>query len=256
MLIKRIANSEKREQVLFSLLIREDNKHTSLIVGKKRLVEYWKYDLSQSEPSFIDSTEFSEDIIELKRLRQEVLVILNNLQMYTLTLKEENIQKTFSAVIRSFEDTPIARVKHTSCEISKNYDYGILSAFSQSLVILYFFDQNEGKEECKQCPSASQKLSIESSIKYYDFQVSSSLLIQSHDKCQDYLWHLDTEHNLIRSGINRHHEKVDIISREENFIHNDKTMIDISYLNKTHIALLQTNAVSFFNIQDLTVTSR
>ncbi|CAI2370136.1 unnamed protein product [Moneuplotes crassus] len=257
MLIKRITNAENREQVLYSLLIRSDNRHANLIVGRKRQIEYHKYEFTQKEPIFIDSVEFSEDILELKKIGQDVLVLLNNLQMYCLILHDDKIEKKYVAVIRSFADTPISRVKHTSCEISQNMDYGLLNAFSNSLVILYFSNKSEeGKEECKEPQSTGKSLNIDTRIKYYDFKVNSSLLIINQGKEGESIWHLNEEHYLVKSPVQKINSSVDVVSDESNLIHCDRTIIDIGYFNKTHIVLMQTDGISFFNLKDLCVSSK
>ena len=184
---------------------------------------------------------------------------MNNLQIFYVNLASGKLENHFASVIRSFAEASISRVKHTSLEISNNWDYGLLNVFSNTLVVLYIsFDEDvEMKEENKQGnPKKSKEIIIQSSSKYYDFQVRSSLLIIDKGKEGEFIWHLDGNHNIIWSPIIRSQTVIEVVSSDDNIVKRDKSIIDVNYYNKSSIALLHDNGVSFLNIKDQTVTNK
>jgi hypothetical protein len=210
MLVKRIEQENNREQIVYSLLIRVDNRTTNLVVGRKQQIELYQLELGQLDndetgipPNAIDTCEFSEDIIELKSIGQDLLIVLDNLGIYYVEIISGKMIKHFAGVIRPLADTPVTRIKYTSLAISSMNDIGLLSVFSNSLVALYI---SHSKEESKISDdvidtTSLTKVQVESSYKYYDFQVNSSLLITSQREEGEFIWHLDDDHNLVRSPI-------------------------------------------------------
>lgn len=210
MLVKRVEQENNNEQIVYSLLIRVDSRTTNLVIGRKQQIELYQLDLDQLDqdetgipPKAIDTCEFSEDIIELKSVGQDLLIILDNLGIYYIEIISGKMQKHYAGVIRPLADTPVTRIKYTSLAISSTNDIGLLSVFTNSLVALYI---SHSKEESKICDDVTDtdlvtKVQVESSYKYYDFQVNSSLLITSQREEGEFIWHLDDDHNLVRSPI-------------------------------------------------------
>jgi hypothetical protein len=154
-------------------------------------------------------------------------------------------------MIRPLTDSPVVRIKYTSIAISANKYYALLSVFSNSLVVLHLTNSNEEEiiEESK--PS---NLSIQSTYKYYEHQVNSSLLILEGRKKQR-IWHLDEEQNLITSEVVSKNGIVNIFSNEE-FIHKDRSIIDVNYFSKDHIVLLMQYGLQFFNVKEKSLTTK
>jgi hypothetical protein len=264
MLVKRISQEDNREQIVYSLLISVDDKTTHLIVGRKRQIDLYQLDIDQfsknesnTPPSAIDSCEFAEDIIELRSFAQDLLVVLDNLEIYYVDISSGRMIKHYAGIIRPLADTPVTRIKYTSLAVSSLNDIGLLSVFSNSLVALYISHTKEDSKINDESTNPShKKMQIESSYKYYDFQVNSSLLITSHGEEGEFIWHLDEDHNLVRSPIVRSNSVVEIISEEENILYTDKSIIDVNYFNSDHIALLLLGGVQFFNTKELGVTTK
>lgn len=98
---------------------------------------------------------------------------------------------------------------------------------------------------------------VQSSYIYYDFHINSSLLLLKED-LQEFIWHLDDDHNLVKCIVERSkYGDVSIQSDDtECIVHHDPTLVDINYFNKDFIALLHQSSLSFFDIQEGVSTNK
>lgn len=182
MLVKRISETQ-REQIVYSLMLNAENEETQLILGRKRHLHLYNVEAGnvskgadQLPPEATSSCEFKDDIIELRSFGKDVLVVLDNLHIYYVKVTSNDISKHFAGRIQPLTDSAVVRIKYTSLTISNNSDFGLLSVFCNSLVVLYL---SKEEEENKQSEDSSS-LSIQSTYKYYDHQVNSSLLIMDY----------------------------------------------------------------------------
>lgn len=148
--------------------------------------------------------DFKSDIIEMRNFGMDVLVILEDLQMFYVLVSPTKLIKHYAGMVNPLADSPVQRIKYTSLAISSKSDFGLLSVFTNSMVVLYISKTNEeSKTEEGPGKLESTRLKIESTYKYYEFRVNSSLITMENDKAEEFIWHLDDEHRLIRNKISR-----------------------------------------------------
>ena len=262
MLVKRISDIE-HEQIIYSVIIRSTNKSSLLLVGRKRNVHLYNIELDKlnkledSNPEFIDSIDFKEDIIEMRSFEHDLIVVLDNLQIYYIYVAEDEMSKEYAGVIKPLADSPVVRIKYTSLVISSFNDFGLLSIFNNSFVILYISQtikpEARSLDDTIQLSRADSTTSkVQSSYIYYDFQVNSSLLLLKDSNGQENIWHLDDNHNLVKSVVERNKfGDISLISDEdESIIFNDDSLIDINYYNKDLIVLLSRNSFQFYDVKN------
>ena len=206
-------------------------------------------DLTESPPP-LDHVDFKADIIELRSFGFDVLVVLENLEIFYIYVSSEKLVKHYAGKINSLSDTPVQRIKYTSLCISNKNDFGLLSIFLNSLVILYITktSEEEKDEEEKIMTNKIEDnfLTIESTYEYYDFRVNSSLILIDQGKEGEYIWHVDDEHRLIKSRIRRSSKGyIEIISNNDQIILTEKSIIDINQFNNEQLILLQRNSIQF-----------
>lgn len=265
MLIQRISDvreinssdASSHKNSISSMMLYAELRQSHLLLGKKRHVQLYEVDFKKATKedrqisNLCDVCEFDQDIIEFKGYGDDLLVVLDNLHIFNIQISDKKLRKMYAGMIKPLTDSPVVRIKFTSIAISANKDFALLSVFSNSLVVMHLTNSNE-EEKIEE--SKSLNLSIQSTYKYYEHQVNSSLLILQEKKSQR-IWHLDEEQNLITSEIVKKHGIVSIISNDES-IHRDRTIIDVNYFNNEHIVLLMQNGLQFFNVKEQSLTMK
>ena len=230
---------------------------------ENRLVHLYNFELDRikkqdgvtNSPSAVDHVEFKADIIELRSFGFDVLVVLENLEIFYIYVSPHKLIKSYAGKTSCLTDAQVQRIKYTSLCISNKYDFGLLSIFLNSLIVLYITkktEESKAEEDMVDTDKlVSNTLKIESTYEYYDFHVNSSLILFDHGKEGEYIWHVDDEHRVIKSKINRYNSKsIEILHDDSQIILTDKSIIDINQFNNEHLILLQRNWIQFLNVKD------